>query len=44
LDAFGGFDGEVYLVYGPEDFVDFTNGGFVLEVYGRIEVWDFGID
>ena len=37
-------DGEVDLVDGAEDLVDFADGRFVLEVDGCVEVGDFGID
>lgn len=35
-----GLDGEVDLVQRAEDFVDFANGRLVLEIDGRVEVWD----
>jgi hypothetical protein len=36
-------DGEVDLVQRAEDFVDFANGRLVLQIDGRVEVWDLGV-
>ena len=44
LDAILGLDGEVDLVQGTADFIDFTDGSLVLEVDGRVEVGNLGVD
>lgn len=44
LDAFLGLDGEVDLVQGTADLVDLADGCLVLEIDGRVEVGNFGVD